>query len=193
MKAKALAICLFCMGAAAFAETRVDIIAVISKDFMSSPSFDQAIEAIGNDGSFGGFGWEVVMDHIGIGGQYLVDFHEDAPNSWWLDWNGQAAYASYHILGSSSFIDPFVDLGIGSAGRVFLGPETTVASRLAISVFPFASAGASLDLQGFRLGAKLSYSLGRTAIPATSIPDYPLGRFQVSAFAGWSIGARCPR
>ena len=193
MKAKALAICLFCLGAAAFAETRVDVTAVISKDFMSSPSFNQAVSALGNDTTFGGIGWEVVMDHIGIGGQYLVDFHEDSPNGWWLDWNGQAAYASYHILGASSFIDPFVDLGVGSAGRVFLGPEATGASRLAISVFPFASAGASLDLQGFRLGAKLSCSLGHTAIPATSIPDYPLGRFQVSVFAGWSIGAHSAR
>ena len=193
MKAKASAICLFCLSAAAFAETRVDVTAVIAKDFMSSPSFHQAVRALGNDTAFGGFGWEVVMDHIGIGGQYLVDFHEDDPNGWWLDWNGQAAYASCHLFGASSFVDPFVDLGLGSAGRVYLGPGATGASRLAISVFPFASAGASLDLQGFRVGAKLSCSLGRTAIPATSIPDYPLGRFQVSAFAGWSLGARRPR
>jgi hypothetical protein len=193
MKAIALALCLSCLAVAAFAETRVDVDAVICKDFMSSPSFDQAVRALGDDASFGGLGWEVIMDHIGIGGQYLVDFHEDNPNSWWLDWNGQAAYASYHILGATSFIDPFVDLGIGSAGTVFLGPEANGASRLAIGVYSFASAGASLDLSGLRVGAKLSYTLGSTAIPATAIPDYPIGRFQVSAFAGWSFGAHRAR
>ena len=190
MKAKALAICMSFLAAAAFAQTRVDVEAVIAKDFMSSPSFDQAVRALGGGGSFSGLGWEVVMDHIGIGGQYLVDFHEDAPGAWWLDWNGQAAYLSYHILGATSFVDPFVNAGFGSAGRVFLGPEAGGSPRLAISVFPFASAGASLDLHGLRIGAKLSCSLGSTSIPATSIPDYPIGRFQASAFVGWSFGAR---
>jgi hypothetical protein len=189
MKARALAICLSLLAVAAFAETRVDVDAVIAKDFMSSPSFNQAVRALGDDGTFGGVGWEVVMDHIGIGGRYLVDFREETPNAWWLDWNGQAAYLSYHILGATSFVDPFVDAGIGSAGRVYLGPESTLAQRLAISVYPFASAGASLDLHGLRVGAKLSYVLGDMAIPATSIPDYPLGRFQAAAFVGWSFGA----
>jgi hypothetical protein len=197
MKAKALAICLLAslaiLASSAFAEARVDVSAVISKDFMSSPSFDQAVRALGNDSPFCGIGWEVVLGHIGIGGQYLVDFHEDSPDSWWLDWNGEAAYASYHLFGARSAVDPFVDAGIGSAGRVFLGPADCDAARLAISVYPFASAGASIDLHGLRLGAKLSYALGPTAIPATTIPDYPIGRFQVCAFAGFSFGPRWPR
>jgi hypothetical protein len=191
MKSKALVICLLCLAIpATFAEVRVDVSAVISKDFMSSPSFDQAVRALGNGSSFGGLGWEVVMDHVGIGGQYLVDFNEVDTDSWWLDWDGQAAYMSYHLLGARSAVDPFVDAGIGSAGRVFLGPGGCDATRLAISVYPFVSAGASLDLHGLRIGAKLSYALGRTAIPATTIPDYPIGRFQACAFAGVSFGHR---
>jgi hypothetical protein len=193
MKAKAFTICLFCLALPAFAETRVDLTAVISKDFMSSPSFDQAVQALGSENPFTGFGWEVLMDHVGIGGQYLVNFHEEGQDGWWLDWNGQAVYASYHIFGARSMLDPFVDAGLGSAGRVFLGPEGCDAARLAISVYPFASAGAAVHLQGVRIGAKLSYALGRTAIPATTIPDYPLGRFQACAFAGFSIGANWRR
>jgi hypothetical protein len=162
----------------------------MSKDFMSSPSFNQAVRALNGDGTFGGLGWEVVMDHIGIGGRYLVNFSEEIPNAWWLDWNGQAAYLSYHILGATSFVDPFVDAGFGSAGRVYLGPGSTSEQRLAISVYPFAGAGASLYLHGLRVGADLSYVLGNMAIPATSILGYPLGRFQAAAFVGWSFGSR---
>jgi hypothetical protein len=193
MKAKALAIFLACLAVPALAETRVDLSAVMGKDFISSPSFDQAVRALGNDKPFCGFGWQVVMDHVGIGGQYLVNFREEGPESWWLDWNGQAAYASYHLLGARSAVDPFVDAGIGCAGRVFLGPGEAEAPRLALSVYPFASAGASIGLESLRLGAKLSYSLGRMGIPATLIPDYPIGRFQLSILAGVSLGAPSAR
>jgi hypothetical protein len=192
MKAKTLSICLLCLGISAFGEVRVDLNGVIGKDFMSSPSFDQAVQALGNDNPFTGFGWEVVIKHIGIGAQYLVDFHNDGSDSWWVDWDGQAAYLSYHFFRALSVVDPFVDAGVGCAGRVFIGPGSMPsdcdATRLAISVYPFVSAGASLYLHGLRVGAKLSYDLGRTAIPATTISDYPIGRFQVSATAGFSMG-----
>jgi hypothetical protein len=190
MKAIALALALSCLALSGFSQTRVDITAVLTKDFIDSPSLDQAASALGGQQLLVGLGWEVVMDHIGIGGSYAVDFHEDSPAEWWLDWEAQAIYCSYHILGSRSLIDPFVDAGLACAGRVFLGPSGAPAERLALAIYPFASAGAALELNGLRAGAKLSYALSQGAIPATSIPAYPLGRFQVSAFAGISLGAR---
>jgi hypothetical protein len=172
------------------ADTRVDLTAVLSKDFIGSPSFDQAVEALNGDQPLFGFGWEVIMDHIGFGGQYLVNFHEDDPDSWWLDWNGQGIYVSYHFFGTRSFIDPFINGGMGCAGRVFLGPEDQFTpGRLALTLYPFAGAGVSVCLDHFKLGAKLDYALKRSGIPATDIADYPLGRFQVSLLAGVSFGA----
>jgi hypothetical protein len=130
------------------------------------------------------------MSHVGIGGAYAVDFHENPATTWWLDWEGQAIYASYHLLGSRSFIDPFVDAGLGCAGRVFLGPGSALEGKLALTIYPFVSAGAALILEGLRVGAKLSYAIDRSPIPATSIPIYPIGRFQATAFVGFSIGGR---
>jgi hypothetical protein len=190
MKRSLFSLALAFLASLAFAQTRVDLSAVIGKDFSGSPSLDQAARALGADSPFLGFGWEVVMGHVGIGGAYTVDFNENPPSLWWLDWEAQALYASYHILGSRSFIDPFVDAGLGCAGRVFLGPGGTAENRLALTIYPFASAGAALLLDGLRVGAKLSYALDRSAIPATSIPAYPLGRFQASVFAGISLGGR---
>lgn len=190
MKVPAIAFAISCLAFSAFADARVDLTAVISKDFAASPSWDQATSALQAQTPLGGFGWEVVFGHIGIGGSYAVDFHEDAPSAWWLDWDGQAIYASYHLLGRKSPIDPFVDTGLGCAGRVFLGPSAVAGDALALTIYPFASAGAALELGDLRLGVKLSYALWQSSIPVTVIPEYPLGRFQLTAFAGFSIGGR---
>lgn len=175
---------------AAFAQTRVDLDAAIGKDFSGPPSLDQAERALEADSPFLGLGWEVVMGHLGLGGSVLVDFNENPPADWWLDWDAQPLFASYHLLGSRSFIDPFVDAGLGCAGRVYLGPGPTAEDRLLLTLYPFVGAGAALVLDGLHLGAKLSYALDRSAIPATAIPAYPLGRFQAQVFAGFSLGAR---
>jgi hypothetical protein len=188
MKASAIALALCCLALSGHSETRVDLTAVIGKDFIGSPSLDQAAEALAADQPLLGFGWDVVLGHIGLGGEYLIDFNEETKDAWTLDWQGQAIYASYHFLGARMPIDPFVDAGLGCAGRVFLGPAEATGDRLTLTLYPFASAGAALELQGLRVGAKLSYALDRSPVPVTSIPLYPLGRFQVSAFAGVSIG-----
>jgi hypothetical protein len=200
MKASAIAIALSLAALTAFAQAweaparaapaRVDLTAVIGKDFIGTPTFDQAARALEAEAPLVGFGWEVLMGRVGLGGSYAVDFNEEPSSQWWLDWEAQAIYASYHILGAKSFVDPFVDAGLGCAGRVFLGPEGDPGTRLALAIYPFASAGAALELDGLRVGAKLSYALNRSGVPVTSIPVYPLGRFQVSAFAGLSIGGR---
>jgi hypothetical protein len=173
-------------------DMRADLTAALGKDFIGKPSFNQAVDALGDERPLFGFGWEVIMDHVGFGAQYLVSFHEDDPDSWWLDWNGQPAFVSYHLFGARSVIDPFVEGGIGCAGRVFLGPEEGEdwQPRLDITIYPFVGAGAALCLDHFKIGAKLDYALGRSGVPATDIAEYPLGRFQVSVLAGVTFGTK---
>jgi hypothetical protein len=190
MKAAALAFAITCLALSAFPDGRTDLTAVVGRDFAASPSFDQAARALGAGTPFGGLGWEVILGNMGIGGAYTVVFSQDASSDWRLDWETQPLFASYHILGSRSFIDPFVDAGLGCAGNVCLGPSQDAGRGLALTIYPFVSAGAALELDGLRLGAKLSYDLGQSAIPVTEIPEYPLGRFQLSAFAGFSVGWR---
>jgi len=197
MKAIHFALVLSCLAFTLAAETsatqtRVDLGAVISKDFVSAPTVDQAASTVGSGTPFGGFGWEVIMGRIGLGGSYAVAFSQNSQSGWWLDWNAPAIYTSFHVLGPRSFIDPFVNVGIGCAGRIYLGPMASFDGRpgegLALTIFPFVSAGAALVFDGFHIGAKLGYTLGQGAVPVTVIPAYPLGRFQATAFAGFSIG-----
>jgi hypothetical protein len=190
MKALALAAAIACLALPSYAQTRVDLSAAMAKDFSAAPSAGQAVRALAADSPFLGLGWDVVMGHLGLGAVYSVDFNQDAPSAWWVDWEGQGLYLGYHLLEPRYFIDPFVDAGIGCAGRAFIGPSSTGEQRLALTIYPFVSAGAALELDGLRLGAKLSYALARSAIPATEIPAYPIGRFQVTAFAGISFGGR---
>ncbi len=178
------------LSCTAFAQTRVDLDAVIGKDFSGPPSLDQAERALEADSPFLGLGWEVLMGHLGLGESVLVDFNENPPSNWWLDWDAQALFISYHILGPKTFIDPFVNAGLGCAGRVFLGPGSSSEDRLLLTLYPFVGAGAALVLDGLHLGAKLSYALDRSPIPATAIPGYPLGRFQAQVFVGFSLGPR---
>lgn len=183
-----LALIIAALAAPAFAEFRVDGTAIVGSDFISSPSFNQAAQGLGAEDATWGLGWELVVGRGGLGSDYLVRFSQDSSSAWWLDWNAQVLYASYHFLGARRFFDPFVDAGLGCAGRVFLEQGEAQAERLAITLYPFVSAGASFDLHGLRLGAKLSYALGESAIPAAGIPAYELGRFQAYAFAGFSVG-----
>ncbi len=194
MKAIAILLVLTSLAFPALAEANVNLTASLSKDFIGSTSLDQAVtdavQALQTDQPFAGVGWEVVLNHFGLGGSYLVNFHDEIPGQWWLDWNSQAFYISYHLFGGRAFLDPFVDAGVGCAGRVFLGPEGNAADKLDLTLYPFVSGGAALNLGTFRAGAKLSWSPFQGGIPVTSIPMYPLGSCQVTAFVGVSLGGR---
>jgi len=123
----------------------------------------------------------------------MVSFSQDAGAHWWLDWNAPALFVAFHPLPGRSFLDPFVQMGVGSAGRVFLDqqpPYGGPGSRqdLSLSLFPFVGAGLSLNLDGFLLSMKGVYTPYASAVPATDIPAYPMGKFQVTVSGGVSIG-----
>jgi hypothetical protein len=135
----------------------------------------------------------MIIGRIGFGGDYLVSFYRDAGEHWWLDWYAPAFFLSFHPLGGRSFLDPFLELGIGSSGRVFLDPRRTAvgpdpAQDLSLGLFPFAGGGVAFNLEGLLLSVKAVYTPYSSQVPVTDIPDYPLGQFQVTVSAGISLG-----
>lgn len=166
---------------------RVDLTFIVNKDFSGRPSIDQAIETFGSDMPFAGLGWQVVVGHVGLGGSYLVDFIEESGSAWWLDWNAQAIYASFHLFEPRAFLDPYVSAGAGCSGQIYLGPSGDAGGDLAISLYPFLAAGCALNLEHLRVGAEMSFAPWSSAIPVTSIPEFALGAIQVSAFVGFGI------
>jgi hypothetical protein len=186
----ALAIALAAAAAVPGFAGAVQVTGSLATDFYSGPSAQQIIDSfsIGGQPVFWGLGWAVIPGRVGIEGDYLVSFLRDAAQGWWLDWYAQAISMSFHPLGATRWVDPYVEVGIGCAGRVFLQRRLPPGGEpLMISLFPFIAGGASLNLDGLLLGAKITYTPYASAIPVTFIPAYPLGPFQVTLSGGFSI------
>jgi hypothetical protein len=56
--------------------------------------------------------------------------------------------------------------------------------KLYLSVFPALSLGLAVNLEGFLMGLKLSFSPVVLPIPASSIGNYPLDFLQARVFIG---------
>ncbi len=137
---------------------------------------------------FCGVGWELVLGRVGLGGEYDVSFTRPVQGAWWLDWYTQPLFVSWHPFRTGSVVDPFVQAGVGCAGRVFIDEWTgSAASNLQLSIFPFVAGGLALDLSGFLLSGKVAYVPFMTAPPATVFSAYPLGNVQVTIAAGIAV------
>ena len=146
--------------------------------------------AVGNQPLLWGFGWEVIPGRAGFGGDYQVSFFQDASMGWWLDWYAPALYLSFHPVGGRHFVDPYMEVGMGCAGRVFLSElaDPLMSRSLYLALFPFVAGGLSLNLDGLLVGARVTYTPYKAQIPVTTIPVDPLGAFQVTLTAGVSLG-----
>jgi len=163
----------------------------LQEDFPKGTSGQQIIDSFASPDQppFSGVGWEVIIGKVGIGGDYGAVFTRTPRDTWWLDWIAQPLFLSYHFLRTGYFLDPFVQAGLGCAGRVYLQewPETAVSSNLFISIYPFVAAGIGLDLSGLLVSTKVSYAPFMSAPPASPIYAYPLGNFQVTVSAGVAL------
>ncbi|MGA2766030.1 MAG: hypothetical protein ABSG17_22035 [Spirochaetia bacterium] len=182
-------IILAAIGAPAFAGS-VHLTGSLSADFLKGPSAQQIIDSFTSTGQppFSGFGWEVIIGKVGLGGEYDASFFRTTTGAWWLDWYSQPLFLSYHFFRTGYFLDPFLQAGLGGAGRVHLDEWTgSDASNLYISIFPFIAGGLSLDLSGLLLSGKVSYAPFMTPPPATVFSNSPLGSVQVTLSAGIAL------
>jgi hypothetical protein len=178
------------LSASLSATATVSITGAVIADYRTVPTLDQALASPFGERAFKGFEWGVAIDRFGFGGTYAVDFSKDSLSSWWLDWYGVPLFVGYHLFGTGGFVDPFVEAGIGCAGRVFTSSGTTADPRLLISLFPSLTAGLALDFKPLLLGAKLSWVPGISEIPCTPLLGYPLGGAQIVFTLGYRIGGR---
>ncbi|MBN2443324.1 MAG: hypothetical protein JXJ04_18330 [Spirochaetales bacterium] len=138
--------------------------------------------------SFWGIGWEVIHNHLGMGGNYYTNFNQDIYREWSVNWYSEVIFLSYHVFGTTSFFDPFVQGGLGCSGEVHLNdynydyeyePE-----NLRLTIFPYVSAGMVIAHNNFLVGTKLNYTPVTSPIPVTNIEPYFLNETQLHIFAG---------
>ncbi len=168
---------------------QVRIVGNMALPFSERPTAGEAIDAFAEPDQplFYGPGWEVVVDHIGFGGNYMVSFSRDSLDRWSVDWMTEALFLSYHLVGAGHFVDPFVHVAVGSAGRAGEeGPD--VDTPVLVSIFPMLSAGLAFDLHGFYFGGRLAFIPEAGAPPWSDLESYPVERFQVAFFAGVALG-----
>jgi len=192
MKLKALVIALALTPLAGLSAGAVHLATELSADFLPGTSAGQIVSTfeVGGQPLLWGFGWEVIPGRLGVGGDYMVSFAQDAATGWWLDWYAPALALSWHPVGADRWVDPFFQAGVGAAGRVHLSGVSgyAVEPDLSLALFPFVGAGVAFNMDGLMLGAKGIYTPYKSSVPVTRIPLYPLGDFQVSVTAGVSIG-----
>ena len=156
---------------------------------MSEKKFDDNFEV------FPGLYWEVVPGNFGFGMTYLGKFDRETSTlpgvdyHWHFNWIGTFDFR-YHFI-KDRLLDPFVEAGIGNAGRVDItsyGPgledERDV---LVISNFGQAGGGLAFNLKDFHVGAKVLVRFLNRPLPATQYEAYPMKNFNLSIFGGASF------
>jgi hypothetical protein len=142
-----------------------------------------------------GLYWEVVPGNLGFGMTYLGKFDRQATTlpgldyQWHFNWIGTFDFR-YHFI-KDSLLDPFIEAGIGNAGRVDItayGPGyENEQDDLIISNFGQAGGGLAFNLKDFHVGAKVLVRFLNRPLPATQFDAYPLKNFNLSIFGGASF------
>lgn len=174
----------------AFANSQVRLVGNMALHFSEQPSACEAFDAFAEAERplFWGPGWEVLLDHVGFGGNYMVRFFEDSADQWWVDWVTEAFFVSYHLLRAGHTLDPYVQLAIGTAGRAMAEDKDSDGEPVSLSAFPMVAAGLSFDLNGFLIGGRVSWIPEVSPPPGSDVEIYPVEHVQVAFYGGIAIG-----
>jgi hypothetical protein len=196
----------------AFADTQVRFAIDSAVMINGKPTFGAIHDGFAERSNLmNGLHWEIIRDHIGFGGHALVRFDQQPVAAetyqWTMDWDGDL-FMSAHLAGVGRLFDPFVELGFGSAGRVYLddhGDGVWVQDEYgmwryetdgydgsegvaSLSLYPYIAGGLALDLHGLLLGTRVCYRPWNEPVPGTQYPVYPLSPVQVTLFGGVALG-----
>ncbi len=141
----------------------------------------------------GGLRMELVGENLGFGmeamGDSRLDDAEDTSGPGEAVWQGEV-FMSYHLFGNNTFIDPYVQAGIGNAGYVSWLDEDT-ADELNMSLYPSLSAGVNAVFEGgLILGMRYSYRPENNLVPGAGIPVTELSAHQTTLQIGYQFGGR---
>jgi len=186
---------LFCGTSSLFAE-KFRLGAVGGIELFDSP-VNMIIEKKFDDNFavYPGLYWEVVPGNLGFGMTYLGKFDRQTTSlpgidyQWHFNWIGTFDFR-YHFI-KDSLLDPFVEAGIGNAGRVDITPYSSglenEQDELLISNFGQVGGGIAFNLKDFHVGAKVLVRFLNMPLPATQFEPYPLKNFNLSIFGGASF------
>lgn len=163
---------------------------------------------------YNGAALELTFGGVGIGARYGTRFTSfdvpaelgvDQDVDWWHDWKTDL-YVSGHLFGGGAFIDPYVQFGVGTAGRAHLEEdvyfdedgtwnryeegESDSYQLTNLSMYQYIGTGAQVNVSGVLIGAGLNYHIFNQHLdaPEENWGTYPLQRFEVRIYGGVSFG-----
>ncbi|GEM_PF-1686888 len=185
--------------------------AIIGVGFVDSPTVKDIVNEIDKGVNFKpGIEFGLKVDRIGFGISSLLMFNRTESIDPNLNWNWAFDWIStinigYHFAKSWYLLDPFIEAGIGAAGRVDLNPDDNPMDQtnciesgnlncpdhnniLGLSIVNYFAAGLSLRIRMLYITGKLSYWPLNSPPPATQFQPYPLKQFQFTVSAGLVLG-----
>ncbi len=177
--------------------TRLGFIAGL--EFEHGPSCDQIVDRYqARSNVLPGFYIEVIPDHIGYGitAQALFDRQDsllpEVDYQWTMDWIGSLDFRFHPFRWA--FFDPFLEFGLGSAGKVDITDyeeygleEATAENPLNLSIFTQVGWGLGFRLGSLNFGARMVYRIWAEPPPGTHFEPYPLEDFHFDLFGGFRI------
>ncbi len=164
-------------AATSAADPQVRLTGVLGAQFAERPAVEEVVDTFSEDAELmlWGTGWEVIINHIGLDADYLVSFYGLEDGSQWFDWYGHGLLVSYHPFRAGFFIDPIVGFGVAAAGRLNMDDTPPPGlDKLYLSIFPVVSGGLALDLNGFLVSSRFSYT--PTLSPTSRITRWSASR-----------------
>jgi len=185
--------------------------ALFGVGFLNAPNVPDIIKELDTGVNFKpGFEFGMKIDRIGFGLNALLMFNRTVSTNTNLNWNWTFDWIStinigYHFARSWHLLDPFLEAGLGAAGRVDLTPDYDSMEQMAclkagdfdcakhsnllgLSLVSYIAAGLSLRLDMLYISGKLSYWPLNSPPPATQFMPYPLKQFQLAVSAGFVLG-----
>ncbi len=171
--------------------------ATVGAEMLDHPTLE-AIRQEFNEGTdlMSGLYWEVLIDHLGFGMTYLLDFqrtaspYEQMEYLWFVDWVASFDLRYHFVQGF--ILDPFLEAGLGSAGRADITCYEeyglpAVDEPLELSLFGQVGGGLAFRLSRLHLGTRLLWRVFNEIPPATQFQPYPLKAFRFELFGGVSF------
>lgn len=142
--------------------------------------------------NLGGIQLELIGEHLGFGLNAMGDGLREEIEPYSANWEGEL-FVSYHLFGNNSFIDPYLQAGVGNGGFVSWTSEDNV-QDLQLSLYPAFHVGVNAVFEeGLYLGFNYGYRSYNRSIPATNITRYEQSRNQFTLQIGYQFGGREPR
>ncbi len=124
------------------------------------------------EGIYYGLMGEILGENVGLGFNYFASFYESSFGLEMVDTDVNLNL-SYHLLGSTAFLDPFGEIGIGMIAKDYSDPDLRGDNPITATGYWDAGLGMGVNLGNIGIFGKYIYhfSMGAPTVEETYVDD----------------------